>query len=68
MNKDKYGSMSDDELRELAKEKFRASGRFTKSAIRAQEELYNRHHWCVSDSHYIADDDGRDLVDVQYNG
>ena len=59
-----YGSLSDEELRELAKKKYKKSGLFTKSAIRAQRELWRRNHWFVSD----RADDERDLLDVQYNG
>lgn len=64
----RYEKMSDEELQELAKEKVKNTGSFKRSAIRAQQELYDRHHWAGKENTY---DDGiteRGLEDIDYNG
>ena len=64
----KYEQMTREQLKELAKEKYK-NGKFTKTAIAAQRELYNRSHWDIEER-YVFDNGyiERDIVDVQYNG
>lgn len=64
----RYERMSDDELTVLAKERVKATGAYKQTAIRAQRELYNRHHWTLNEASY---DDGvieRRTEDIDYNG
>lgn len=61
-------NMTDDQLKNEAKGKFK-NGRMTRSARAAQEELWDRFHWKISEKPYV--DDGitdRKIEDVQYNG
>lgn len=61
--------MTDEELKELAKERNKKTGCFKKTALSAQYELWNRNHWDMEQDRF--EDDGvldRDIVDVQYNG
>lgn len=59
--------MSDDELRVLANKRVKSTGRFTKSALRAQTELYKRKRWETSDKH-VCDMDEKDICELQYQG
>lgn len=65
----KYELMSNEELEALAKERYKSSGRFKTSAIRAQEELYNRRSWEVNEK--TTFDDGfieRRIEERDYDG
>ena len=65
----RYSSMIDEELKELAKGRNKQTGCFKKTAISAQRELWNRHHWATDED--INLDDGisdRTTEDIQYNG
>lgn len=67
--KNRYKAMSDEELRELSKQKVKSTGCFKRTALAAQKELWERHHWNTDNSATI--DDGfidRDIDDIQYNG
>lgn len=68
MGSNRYSSLSDDELREIALQKNKSTGVFKRSAIAAQRELWDRYHWSVSDICVADDVCDRDLSDVQYNG
>ena len=60
--------MSDEELLELAKQKTKKTGCFKKTALKAQDELWRRHHWTDNNRTY---DDGfteRPIEDIDYNG
>lgn len=64
----RYSSMTDEELKELAKERNKKTGCFKKTAISAQQELWKRNHWVSEDR---TQDDGysdRGIEDIQYNG
>ena len=63
-----YEKMSDEELKELAKERVKRTGAFKKTAIKAQQELWRRSHWADDDGSY---DDGfieRSAEEIDYNG
>lgn len=64
----RYQTMSDDELRELAKQRVKKTGCFKRTAIAAQRELWSRKHWVDEDA--IIDDgvSDRGIEDIQYNG
>ena len=64
----RYKTMSDDELREVAKQRNKKTGSFKSTAIHAQYELYRRHQWVHEN---IKTDDGyleRSIEDRDYNG
>ena len=66
----RYEQMTDDELRELAKQKVKKTGSFKQTALAAQRELYRRYHWETTDDVYSVLDDyvDRSVEDIQYNG
>lgn len=68
MARSRYETMSDDELRELSKQKVKKTGCFSKVALAAQRELWNRKHWNTIDVTEIDDFADRDICDLQYNG
>lgn len=68
MARSRYETMSDDELRELAKQKVKKTGCFSKVALAAQRELWNRKHWNTIDATELDDFADRDICDLQYNG
>ena len=68
MAKNRYELMSDEELRALSMQKTKKTGCFSRTALAAQRELYNRKHWEVSSPKGISSDLDRDLSDIQYNG
>lgn len=61
--------MSDEELKELAKERNKQTGCFKKTALAAQRELWNRTHWNTYDD-IVVEVDGydRSIEEIQYNG
>ena len=65
----RYATMSDDELKELAKQKVKRTGCFSKVALAAQRELWNRKHWNTYDD-IVVEIRGYDqtIEDIQYNG
>ena len=63
----RYDKMSDNELRDLAKQKVKKTGLYKEFAIEAQHELWKRRHW-ETDDKVLNDVIDRDIVDVQYNG
>lgn len=65
----KWEKMSDEELKEQAKQRNKRTGCFKNTAISAQVELWKRYHWGVQDS-YLLDDEtiDRTIEDIQYNG
>ena len=69
MARSRYELMSEDELKELAKERNKRTGCFKKTALSAQTELYRRTHWEVADP-FVADEEvvDRAIEDIQYNG
>lgn len=69
MAQNRYSSMTDEELKELAKERNKRTGCFKKTALSAQRELWNRNHWGVSDELLVDDENiDRTIEDIQYNG
>ena len=64
----RYKTMSDDELRELAKQRVKKTGCFSKVALAAQRELWSRYHWNTIDITELDDFADRSLEDIQYNG
>lgn len=68
MAKNRYEIMSDDELRELSKQKVKKTGCFSRVALAAQRELWNRKHWNTVDVTELDQYADRDLNDIQYNG
>ena len=68
MAKNRYETMSDDELRELSKQKVKKTGCFSRVALAAQRELWNRKHWNTVDVTEFDQYADRDLNDIQYNG
>lgn len=64
----RYSSMTDEELRELAKGRNKKTGCFKKTAISAQQELWRRNHWVTEDR--IQDDGYTDksIEEIDYNG
>lgn len=65
----RYSSMTDEELKELAKERNKRTGCFKKTALSAQKELWNRNHWGADEDR--LHDDGytdRSIEELQYNG
>lgn len=65
MAKDRYSSMTDEELKELAKQRNKKTGCFKRTAMIAQHELWKRNHWDIEQDRV---DEDRDILDVQYNG
>lgn len=67
----KYEKMSNEELLVLSTQKYK-NGCYTKIAISAQLELYNRNHYDVYDRGWTFDDldldNERTVEDVDYNG
>ena len=63
----RYELMSDEELRELTKQKVKSTGIYKETAIEAQHELWKRKHWKTNDR-IMNDVTDRDIVDIQYNG
>lgn len=65
----RYTTMSDDELRELSKQKVKKTGCFSRVALAAQRELWNRKHWNTYDD-VVVEINGldRSIEDIQYNG
>ena len=68
MARSRYETMSDDELRELSKQKVKKTGCFSKVALAAQRELWNRKHWNTIDVTELDAFADRDICDLQYNG
>ena len=68
MAKNRYEAMSDEELRELSKQKNKKNGCFSRVALAAQRELWDRKHWNTIDITEIDQYVDRDLNDLQYNG
>lgn len=66
--KDKYKSMTDDELKELAMQKNKQTGCAKKSALKAQTELWDRHHWNIRENRPQDDVSDRSIEDIEYNG
>lgn len=64
----RYSSMTDEELKELAKQRNKKTGCFKKTALSAQRELWNRKHWETEQDRICDEVIDRDIVDVQYNG
>jgi len=65
----RYTTMSEDELKELAKQRVKRTGCFSKVALAAQRELWNRTHWNTYDD-IVVEVDGHDrsIEEIQYNG
>lgn len=68
MARSRYETMSDDELRELSKQKVKKTGCFSRVALAAQKELWNRKHWNTIDVTELDQFADRDINDIQYNG
>jgi len=64
----RYEAMSNEELKELAKQRVKKTGCFSKVALAAQKELWKRSHWDVFDPTEFGEGSERDLNDLQYNG
>lgn len=65
----RYEKMSDDELRELAKQRAKDTGCFKNTALAAQRELWKRTHWDTCDDIEVATAGyDRSIEDIQYNG
>ena len=65
---DRYSEMTDQELLELSRQRVKKTGNFKQTAIRAQRELWERHHWTNNERTH---DDGvfcRGTEDIDYNG
>lgn len=65
---DKYKTMTDDELKELAKQKNKRTGCAKMSALEAQRELWNRHHWDIRETRPDDAVSDRSIADIDYNG
>lgn len=66
----KYKKMSDEELKELAKQRSKTTKCYTTVALRAQKELWERVHWLQPDDNTCTDlyQNRREISEQQYNG
>lgn len=65
MGKNRYESMSGEELKELSKQRVKKTGCFSKVALAAQKELWKRFHWDATEQTEFDTNSDRELNDIQ---